>query len=221
MNSVSREPQLPQRHFISIRGTWPRPAATNAARSASFAWRHDFAPDMHPEACASHRARRRQLVRICPDLRHQRPSTTTGLRAGRPVGAAGRRAAFTVPSITVVAPARLTFTNGTVLAAACSAIGSQPVTSWLGLRTRGESACCHVGRCQLAQAQSGSADRFGRVACHGVLRLAYSCTVGISHMTKRSVIRPGRNPISRPSQLVRCNITEPPAKRELQPLERD
>jgi hypothetical protein len=51
------------------------------------------------------------------------------LRARRPVGAAGRRAAFTVPSTTVVAPARLIFTNGTALAAAWSAIGSQPVTS--------------------------------------------------------------------------------------------
>jgi hypothetical protein len=37
MNSVSREPQLPQRHFICTSGTSPRPAAIRAARSASLA----------------------------------------------------------------------------------------------------------------------------------------------------------------------------------------
>jgi hypothetical protein len=41
MNSVSREPQLPQRHLICTSGTYPRPAAISAARSASLAWRHD------------------------------------------------------------------------------------------------------------------------------------------------------------------------------------
>jgi hypothetical protein len=34
MNSVSRDPQLPQRPFICTSGTSPRQAATNAARSA-------------------------------------------------------------------------------------------------------------------------------------------------------------------------------------------
>ena len=42
MNSVSREPQLPQRHFICTSGTSPRPATISAARSASFAWRDDL-----------------------------------------------------------------------------------------------------------------------------------------------------------------------------------
>jgi hypothetical protein len=40
MNSVSREPQLPQRHFICTNGTSPRPASIRTARSASFACRH-------------------------------------------------------------------------------------------------------------------------------------------------------------------------------------
>jgi hypothetical protein len=33
MNSVSRDPQLPQRHFIWASGTSPRPAAISAASS--------------------------------------------------------------------------------------------------------------------------------------------------------------------------------------------
>jgi hypothetical protein len=41
-NSVCREPQLPQRHFICTSGTSPRPATISAARSASFAWGHDL-----------------------------------------------------------------------------------------------------------------------------------------------------------------------------------
>ncbi len=52
--------------------------------------------------------------------------TTTGLRAWRPVDAVERRGAFASPTPTLVAPACRTLTNGTALAAAWSAIGSQP-----------------------------------------------------------------------------------------------
>jgi hypothetical protein len=68
------------------------------------------------------------------------------------------------------------------------------------------------------------ADRVGRgTRRHGVLRinLAYSTTIGINHITKQSIIPRGRPRRFRLSQMVRCNRTEPPAKRELQPLERD
>jgi hypothetical protein len=41
-----------------------------------------------------------------------------------------RDQAILSPTTTVVAPTRLTFPNGMALAAAWSAIGSQPVTSW-------------------------------------------------------------------------------------------
>jgi hypothetical protein len=60
MNSVSRDPQLPQRHFICTSGTSPWPAAISAARSASLARRHAL---LHPVARAGDRARRRQVVR--------------------------------------------------------------------------------------------------------------------------------------------------------------
>ena len=89
-----------------------------------------LAPDMHPEACARHRALRRQLVHVWPDLRHQRPNTTTSFHARRPVGAAGRCAAFTVPSTTVVASACRTFSSGMALAASWSSIGYHSVTPW-------------------------------------------------------------------------------------------
>jgi hypothetical protein len=41
-NSVSRDPQLPQRQRICTNGMSPRPTATSAARSASFAWWQDL-----------------------------------------------------------------------------------------------------------------------------------------------------------------------------------
>jgi hypothetical protein len=64
------------------------------------------------------RAWRRQLVRVCPAIRHQRPSTSSGLRTRRRVGAAGRSGAFTSPTTTVVAAGRRGFSSGTALAAA-------------------------------------------------------------------------------------------------------
>lgn len=42
------------------------------------------------------------------------------------------------------------------------------------------------------------------------INLAYSCTIGINHMTKQSIIPHGRSPTFRPLQMVRCNRTEPP-----------
>ena len=62
-NSVSREPQLPQRYFICTSGTSPWPAAISAASSASLARRHALLQKVHPVARAGDRARRRQVVR--------------------------------------------------------------------------------------------------------------------------------------------------------------
>jgi hypothetical protein len=50
MNSVSREPQLPQRRFICTSGTSPRPATISAARSAFLRVAARLAPRMHAKA---------------------------------------------------------------------------------------------------------------------------------------------------------------------------
>jgi hypothetical protein len=129
MNSVSRDPRLPQRHFICTSGhrrgrRRPVRRDRHPSRDGTPCTRHA------PGRLARHRAQRRQLVHVWPDLRHQRPSTTTSFHARRPVGAAERRAAFTVPSTTVVVSACRTFSSGIALAAAWSSIGYHSVTSW-------------------------------------------------------------------------------------------
>jgi hypothetical protein len=117
--SVSRLWQFEHLQRNSISGVSPRPPATNAARSACWLRRQL----RHDTSTATWRAR--SVVRGVgsSEVRAHLPSPaasqpTTGLRARRPVSAAGRRAAFTVPSTTVVASGRRTFSSGMALAAA-------------------------------------------------------------------------------------------------------
>jgi hypothetical protein len=70
MNSVSRDPRLPQRHFICTSGhrrgrRRPVRRDRHPSRDGTLCIRH--APGRR------HRAQRRQLVHVWPDLRHQRP----------------------------------------------------------------------------------------------------------------------------------------------------
>jgi hypothetical protein len=109
-NSISREPQLPQRRRSRTSGTSPRPTVIRSARSASqrggtLCTRHVLSSPYGLPSGAS------GGVRVCPVPRHRRPPRAS---------ACGPGDASTSPTTTTVAALGRYFSSGTILAAAWS-----------------------------------------------------------------------------------------------------
>jgi hypothetical protein len=126
----SREPQLPQRY--SSAPTTRRPCRHQSARRDRRPWRGDTPCTRHAPGIRCGRSSGALAVRA--RLSDPSPSAAQSKRRrlADPAAScrAGRHGTFASPTTLVVAPGRQGFSIGTAIAAAWSAICSQPVMSW-------------------------------------------------------------------------------------------